>query len=119
MELFITLLVIGLLEENVGSYSRFFELSIVFNGGCCDIYVDASDGAVFMLYRIDGVDALQDILYWIVFWVLSGLNGEALMAHVLKCSNLAHDFLLRKLLSRNVLIFKVIRTVYAAVNAVV
>ena len=58
MKFFIALLVIGLLEQNVGSDSCILQLAVILNGCCRNIDINAADRAVFMLDTINGIDAL-------------------------------------------------------------
>src|SRR5699024_10129542 len=48
MEFQITFLMVGLLKQNVGSDSCFFQLSVVFHSSSGNIYVYPADSAVFM-----------------------------------------------------------------------
>ena len=48
MKFQIALLVIGLLEEDVGADAGFLQQAVVVHGGCRNVDVDAADGAVFM-----------------------------------------------------------------------
>ncbi len=47
MELFVALLVVGLLEQDVGADARLPEHPVIFHRGCGDIHIHPADGAVF------------------------------------------------------------------------
>ena len=119
VKLFVGFLMIGFLEQDIGSDFRFLELAVVFDAGRGDIYVDAADRAVLMLDRVDGLDTFEDIVNGIVHRIFAGFDREALVAHVLKGDNFLGDFFLGELLSRNMSVLSVIRTVDAAVDTVV
>ncbi len=119
MELQIALLVIGLLEQDIGADTGVLELSVILNGGRGDIDVDAADRAVLVLDRIDGVDTLEDVLDRVHHRILAALDGKALVTHILQRDDLRLDLLLRQLFARNGLVLHVIRTVQTAVDAVV
>ena len=94
MKLLVAFLVVGLLEQNIGADSRVVELFVVFNGSSGDIYVYAADGAVFVLDRIDCVDALEDVFDRVIDGILARLDREALVSHILKRDHLCLDLLL-------------------------
>ena len=72
-----------------------------------------------MFDPVDGFDALQHIFDRVVDRILSGLQCKAFVSHILKRDHFAGDLLLRKLFPPDVLVLAVIRTVGAAVHAVV
>ena len=119
MKLLIALLVICLLEEYVGSDSCLLELSVILHCSCSNIYIYTANSSVFVLDAVDCVDTLENVLNRIVYRVLSCLDCKTLVSHILKSCDLFYDFLLSELLSRNMLIFHVIRTVNTAVHTVV
>ena len=71
---------IGLLEKDVGSDSRFMEFSVVLHGGCRDIYIDTADVAVFMMNAVNGVDAFKNVFNRVVYGILAGFNRKTLVA---------------------------------------
>ena len=75
MELEIALLVVGLLEEDVGADAGLLELAVVFDGGGGDVDVDPADGAVFVLDGVDGLNTFEDVLNRVVDRVLARLDG--------------------------------------------
>ena len=119
VQLEIAFLVVGLLEQDVGADAGLLELAVVFDRGGCDVDVDAADGAVLVLDAVDGLDALEYVLDGVVDRVLSGLEREALVSHVLQGDDFLSDLLLGQLFAGDVAVLGVIRTVNAAVDAVV
>ena len=51
--------------------------------------------------------------------MLAGLHGKALVAHADERADLSLYLFLRKFLARDSLVLEVIRTIYAAVHAVI
>ena len=119
VQLQVALLVVGLLEEDVGADAGLLEHAVFLDGGGRDVDVHAADGAVLVLDGVDGADALQDVLDGVVDRVLAGLDGQALVAHVLQGDDLAPHVLLAELDAGDVLVLAVVGTVDAAVDAVV
>ena len=115
----VTLLVVGLLEEDVGADARVVQFFVVFHRGGGDVDIHAANCAVLVMDAVDGLDAVEDVLDRVVHRVFARLDGEALVPHVLQGRHLADDFLLRQLFARNVLVLQVVGTVDAAVDAVV
>ena len=72
-----------------------------------------------MMNGVDRVDALEDIFDGVVDGVFAGFDGESLVTHVLQRDNFLTHFFLRQLLAGDVLVLVVVRTVNAAVDAVV
>ena len=58
VKLLIGFLVIGLLEENIGSDSRILQLSIVFYRGCGNIDIDSANVSVLMMNTVNSLDTL-------------------------------------------------------------
>ena len=58
VKLLIGFLVVGLLEENIGSNSRILQLSIVFYRGCGNIDIDSANVSVLMVDAVNGLDTL-------------------------------------------------------------
>ena len=115
----VALLVIGLLEQNIGANARLLQLAVVLHGGGGDVHVHPADGAVFVFDGVDGVDAVQHILNGAVDRVLAGLDGQALVAHVLQGDDLLFHLFLGQLFPGDVLVLLMVGTVQAAVDAVV
>ena len=110
---------VGLLKQNVGSDSCFFQLSVVFHSSSGNIYVYPADSAVFMFDTVDSLNALQHIFNRTVHRIFSCFQRQSLMPHILKSDNLLTDFLLGQFLSGNMLILGMIWTVYTAVYTVI
>ena len=55
VEFFIALFVVGLLKQNIGADLGFLELAVVLDRGSCDVHVRATDCAVLVLDRVDGL----------------------------------------------------------------
>ena len=72
-----------------------------------------------MLDRVNGVDALENVLNRVVDRVLTSLNGKTLVTHILQRDNLAGNLFLRQLFAGDMAVFRVIRTVNTAVYAVI
>ena len=115
----VALPVIGLLEQDVGADARVLELSVVLHRRGGDVHVHAADVAVLVVDGVNGIDALQDVLDGVVHRVLAGLDGQALVAHVLQRDDLRAHLVLRQLPAGDVLVLQVIGAVQAAVDAVV
>ena len=110
---------ISFLKQYVGAYSRFFKPAVVFNRRRRNIDVDAPYRAVFVLQRINRFNRFEHVLYGVVYGVLAALQRKTLVSHVLKRRDLGGYFLLRQFFARDMLVFGVIRTVNAAVYAIV
>ena len=119
MQVLIAFLVIGFLEENIGTDACFLQLAVIFYSSSRNIYVYAADSAVFMLNRIDSLDAVQNILNRIVYRILAGLQSQTLMAHILQCDNLFAYLVLRQLFTSDMLISCMVRTIYAVIDAII
>ena len=119
VQVLILLLVVGLLEEDVGANARLFQLAVVLHGGGGDVHIHPADGSVLVVDGVDGVDALQQVLHGVVHRVLAGLQGQTLVAHVLEGHHLPDNLLLGELFPGNVLVLAVVGAVFAAVDAVV
>ena len=119
MKFLISGLVVGFLEKDIGSDACILKLPVIFHGGCRNIDIDTADGTIFLLFAVNGVDTLQDVLNGIVHRILSCLDRQTLMTHILQGRHLFDDFLLSQLLSGKVLIFQMIGSVYAAVHTVI
>ena len=115
----IALFVVGLLEQDVGSDTRVSQLTVILHGSGRDVDVDPADIAVFVVYAVNRLDAVQNVFNRVVHRVLARFDGKALMAHVLQGDDLRFDLLLGQLFAGDVLILHVVRTVNTAVNAII
>ena len=119
VKLEVALLVVGLLEEDVGPDSRVLEHAVLLHRSGGDVHVHAANGTVLVLDRVDRLDALEDVLDRIHPRVLARLDRQALVPHVLQGDHLAANLVLRELLARDVPVLGVVRAVRAAIDAVV
>ena len=119
VQLFVALLVVGLLEEDVGANAGFLELAVVLHRRRGDVDVDAADVAVLVVDAVNCVDALQNVLDRVVLGILAGLDCETLVSHILQRDDLGADLLLGQLLARDMLVLEMIRAVKTSVDAVV
>ena len=119
MELQIAFLMVSLLEEDIGSDPGFLQFSVIFHRGGRYIDIYPSDSPVFMFNAVDGLNTFQHILDRIVYRILSCLQSQSLMSHILKSDNFLADLLLGQLLSGDMFVLSVIRTVHAAVYTVI
>ena len=119
MQVFILLLVIGFLEQDVSTNAGFLELAIIFHGGCGNVDIHPANRTVLVFDRIDGLNALQHILNGTVYRVFTGFQRQTLMAHILQSNNFLPDFFLCQLAAGDMLIFVMIWTVQTSIDAVV
>ena len=110
---------IGFLEEDISTNACFLQFAVIFYSRSRNIYVNTADSAVFMLNRIDSLDAVQNVLYRVVYRILAGLQRQALMAHILQRDNLGTYLLLRQLFASDMLISCMVRTIYAVIDAII
>ena len=119
MQLEVALLVVGLLEQNVSANAGVLQLAVILDRGRRNVDVDTSNRTVFVLDGVNGVDALENVLDRVVDRVLTGLDGKALVTHILQRDNLAGNLLLRQLFAGDMAVFRMIRAVNTAVHAVI
>ena len=119
MQSFVILLVVGLLEQDVRTYTGFMQLPVVFHSGSGNVDVDTTDGSVAGLGGIDGFYRLQDVFDRIAYRVLPCLHGQPLVAHVLEGTDFRRNLFLRKLLARDLAVLPMVRAVHATVYAIV
>ena len=119
MEFFIALFVVGLLKQNIGADLGFLELAVVLDRGSCDVHVRATDCAVLVLDRVDGLKALEHVLDRIVDRVFAQFDRKALVTLVLQRDHFGGDLFLGELLARDRLVLKMVRAIHAAVHAVI
>ena len=72
-----------------------------------------------MVYGVDRLDRLKDILDRIVAWVFACLEGETLVSHILQGNDLLSYLLLGQLVARNGAVLSVVRTVDATIDTIV
>ena len=77
------LLVVSFLKEDVGTDARLVEHTILLDSGCGDVDIDTTNSPILMMYRVDRLDRLKDILYRVVAWIFARLESETLMSHIL------------------------------------
>ena len=119
MKKLVAFLVIGFLEELIGTDLRFVELAVVFDRRRGDVDVQTANGAVLVLDRIDRLDGFEDVFDRVVFLMFARFEKKTLVAEVLQSDDFAFDFFLRELLALDVLVLRVVRAVGAGVDAVV
>ena len=119
MKFLIAFLVIRFLKQNICPDSCFFQFPIVFHCSGCYIHIYPADSAIFMFHAINRLNAFQHILNRAIHRVFPRLQCEPLMSHVLERSHLPADFLLRQLLSGNVFILRMIRTVNTSIYTII
>ena len=71
MQLFVSRLVIRFLEELIGTDLSVMQLLVVFNSRCRDVNVDATNGAVLVLDRINRLDGVKDVFDRVVLRVFA------------------------------------------------
>ena len=71
VELFVAFLVVGFLKQNVRSDSCLFQLAVIVNRCCGNVDIHSSDCAVLVLYRINRLYALQNVLNRVIDGVLA------------------------------------------------
>ena len=119
MQFFILLLVIGFLEQDVCSNSSVMQFPVIFHCSCSDIHIDPANCSVFVLNVINGVNGFQNVFNGVVQGVFSSLQSQPFVSHILQRNDFSFDFLLRQFFSADMLVFRMIRAVNAAVHAVV
>ena len=119
MQLEVALLVVGLLKQNVSADAGVLQLAVILERCRRNVDVDTSNCTVFMFDGVNGVDALENVLDRVVDRILTGLDGKALVTHILQRDNLAGNLFLRQLFASDMAVFCVIRTVNTAVYAVI
>ena len=119
MELLVAFLVVGFLEEDVGTDASVLEHLVFFNSRGSDVDVDTTNHAIVMGGIINGVDAFEDILDRIVHRIFACFDGQTLVTHVFQGAHFGSDFFLGQLLAGDVLVLGVVWAVNAAIDAVV
>ena len=119
MQFLVTLFMIGFLKQDISADSGFFKLAVIFNRRRRNIDVYAADCTVFVLNTVNRPDTFQNIFYRIIDRILAGLNRQTFVPHVLKRNHFPRHFFLRQLAARNMFVLGMIRTINAAVDAVI
>ena len=119
MQVLIAFLMICFLEEDISTNACFLQLTVIFYSRSRNVYVYAADSTVFMLNRIDSLDAVQNIFNRIVYRILTGLQCQTLMAHILQCDNLVAHLILRQLFASDMLVCSMVRTVNAVIDTII
>ena len=119
MKHLICLFVVGLLEQYICSYPSFMKFPVILNGRCRYVYIYTADRSILMLYTVNSIDTFKYILYRIHLRVLTGLNGQSLVPHILQCHDLQSHLFLGEFLSGYMLILDVIRTIHTPIYTVV
>ena len=119
VQVLIAFLMIGFLEEDIGTDACFLQLAVIFYGSSRNVYVYAADSAVFMLNGINSLNAVQNIFNRIVYRILASLQRQAFMAHILQRDNLVAYLVLRQLFTSDMLISCMVRTIYAVIDTII
>ena len=119
MQVLIAFLVVGFLKEDICPDAGILQLTVIFHRCCRNIDIHAANRAVFMLDAVNRLNAFQYIFDGVIDGVLACFQCQTLMPHILQSCYLSDDFLLCQLFSADVLIFRMVRTVYTAVDAVI
>ena len=119
MQRFVCFLVISFLEQDVSADSCIFQLLVVFNCCCSNVYVNTTDCAVLVFDAVDCIDAFQDVLDRVHCWMLARFQRQTFVTHVLQSSNFLNNLFLSQFLSLDCFVLSVVRAVNAAVYAVV
>ena len=119
MEMFVALLVVGLLEEDIGADPGLLELPVILHRRRRDIDIDSSDVAVLVMDAVDRFDTVQNVVDRVVHRIFAGFDRQPFVAHILQRDHFRADFFLRQFLARDGLVLEVVGTVQAAVDAVV
>ena len=119
VEFLVVLLVVCLLKEDIRADAGVFQAAVVLHRGGGDIHIDAADGSILVMDAVYGLDRLQDVFYRIIARVFAGFERQTLVPHILQGYDLPSDFLLGELAAGYGLVLGVVRTIYAAVHAIV
>ena len=119
MKFFICFFVISFLKQYICTDSGLVEFFIIFNCCGCNIYIYATDGAIFVFNTVNCFNRIQNILYGVIYRIFTGFNCNTFMSHILECFNFALNLFLGKFYTRNMFIYMVVRTVYTAIYTVI
>ena len=119
VQVFIVCLVIGLLKEDVCSDTGFLQFAVILYRCGGNVHVYPSDGSVFVMNTVNGLNGLQDVFNRVVLRIFSGFQSQTLMPHILQGNHFPGDFFLGKFLAVDGLVLAMIRTIYTTVYAVV
>ena len=119
VKLFVILLVVRFLEQNVGTDTGLVQATVILYRGRSNIYVYPTDGSVLVLDTIDSLYRLQNVFDRIVNRIFSSFQCQTLVPHVLQGDDFTTDVFLCQFLAGNGLVLNVVRTVGTTVYAVV
>ena len=83
MKLFISILIVCLLEQYICSYACLMEFSVILHCGGSYIHIYSPYGTVLVSDAVNGVYTLKNVLYWIHLRILTCLYGKSLVSHIL------------------------------------
>ena len=119
VKLFVILLVVRFLEQNVGTDTGFVQAAVILYRGRSNVYVYPANGSVLVLDAIDGLYRLQNVFDGVVNRIFSCFQCQTLVPHVLQGDDLTTDVFLCQFLAGNGLVLYVVRAVGTTVYAVV
>ena len=119
VQLFVTLLVVGFLKQNVRADASILEHCVFFHRGRRYVHIYPADGPVLVLDAVNGLDALKYILNGVHGGVFARLKRKTLVPHILQGNDLAGYFFLTEFFAGDVFILRMIRAIHATVDAVV
>ena len=119
MQLLVAFLMISFLKQDISADPGLVQFAVIFHRGGGNIDIDPADGAILVLNAVNRFDAFQNIFDRIVDRIFSGFDRQPLMPHVLQGDHFAAHFLLRHFFAGNMFVFGMIRTIDAAVDAIV
>ena len=119
VKLFVILLVVRFLEQNVGTDTGLVQATVILYRGRSNIYVYPTDGSVLVLDTIDSLYRLQNVFDRVVNRIFSCFQCQTLVPHVLQGDDLTTDVFLCQFLAGNGLVLYVVRTVSTTVYAIV
>ena len=115
VEGFIVRLVVSLLEKYVSADTGVLQFPIVLYGSGSYIHIHPADCPVAVMCPVNGRYGFENVFNGVVHRVFTGLDRQSLVSHVLQGDDFPADFILRELLSEDMSVFCVVRTIYTAV----
>ena len=119
VKLFVILLVVCFLEQNVGTDTGFVQATVIFYRGRSNVYVYPTDSSILVLDTIDSLYRFQNVFDRVVNRVFSSFQCQTLVPHVLQGDDFTTDVFLCQFLAGNGLVLNVVRTVGTTVYAIV
>ena len=119
MKFKIALFIVCFLKQDVRSDAGILKFPIVFNRGCGNVHVHPANISVFVVNGIDSFYAFEYVLYRVVNRIFACFDRKAFMPHILQSDYFLTHLFLRQFNTGDMFVFEVIRTVYAAVHAVI